>query len=138
LAAAIAFLPIIPAAEWKPVSPAEPAWRILRLLFACVGLPYFVLSTTGPLMQEWFRRLHPGASPYRLYALSNLGSLLALISYPFAFEPNLSRKAQAAIWAWGLGVFGILCGWCAWRLWKGNGKDGRTGTEGNDGTREAP
>src|SRR5438876_6470680 len=85
LVAALFFLPIIPAAAWKPPSPAEPAWRILQLLFACVGLPYFVLSTTGPLMQEWFRRLRPGASPYRLYALSNLGSLLALISYPFAF-----------------------------------------------------
>src|SRR5439155_16691419 len=88
LLAALLFLPIIPAAAWKPPSPADPAWRILQLLFACVGLPYFVLSTTGPLMQEWFRRLRPGASPYRLYALSNLGSLLALISYPFAFEPN--------------------------------------------------
>ena len=61
---ALFFLPIIPGAAWKPPSPAEPAWRILQLLFACVGLPYFVLSTTGPLMQEWFRRLKPGASPY--------------------------------------------------------------------------
>src|SRR5580765_6215628 len=78
LVAALVLLPITPSSIWKPVSPGEPIWHILRLLLACVGLPYFVLSTTGPLMQEWFRRLHPGASPYRLYALSNLGSLLAL------------------------------------------------------------
>src|SRR6266404_7931066 len=117
LVAAILFLPIIPAPAWKPVTPDQPVWHILKLLFACVGLPYFVLSTTGPLMQEWFRRLHPGTSPYRLYALSNLGSLLALISFPFVFEPNLTRKTQAIVWSCGLGLFVILCGRCAWRMW---------------------
>ena len=101
LLAALIFLPITPGADWKPLSPAEPGWRILKLLLASVGLPYFVLSTTGPLMQEWFRRLNKGASPYRLYALSNLGSLLALVSYPFVFEPNLSRQTQAVIWSGG-------------------------------------
>ena len=124
LVAAIAALPITPAAAWKPLSPGEPVWRILQLLFVCVGLPYFVLSTTGPMMQEWFRRLKPGASPYRLYALSNLGSLLALMSYPFAFEPNLTRRTQAALWGWSLVVFAGLCGWCGWRVWKSVGKVG--------------
>jgi len=118
LAAAVLFLPITPAASWKPVSPDQPVWHILSLLFVCVGLPYFVLSTTGPLIQEWFRRLHPGVSPYRLYALSNLGSLLALLSYPFVFEPNFTRKTQALIWSAGLGLFVLLCGRCAWRVWR--------------------
>src|SRR5947207_566729 len=86
-------------------------------------------------MQEWFRRLHPGRSPYRLYALSNLGSLLALITYPFLFEPNLTRKTQATIWACGLGLFVILCGWCALRLWKG--KFTETLTEANEGNEES-
>ncbi len=118
LLAALAFLPITPAAGWKPAAPGDPTWRILALLAACLGLPYLVLSATGPLMQAWFSRLHPGVSPYRLYALSNAGSLMALISYPFFFEPLLSRKAQAEMWSWGLGAFVILCGVCAVKLWK--------------------
>src|SRR5262249_34937783 len=85
LLAAAALLPIVPSPSWKPVAPGDPTWRILALLTVCLGLPYFVLSSTGPLMQEWFRRLHPGVAPYRLYALSNAGSLLALISFPFVF-----------------------------------------------------
>lgn len=118
LLAALACLPIIPNPSWKPVSPDYPTWRILALLTICLGMPYFVLSATGPLMQDWFRRLNPGASPYRLYALSNLGSLLALLSYPFWFEPAFARKTQAVLWSWGMGVFALVCGWCAWRLWR--------------------
>src|SRR5438552_7352815 len=135
LAAALFLLPITPTAQWKPVSPAEPGWHILQLLLVCVGLPYFVLSATGPLMQEWFRRLHPGRSPYRLYALSNLGSLLALISFPFVFEPNLTRKSQAIVWSCGLGLFVILCGRCAWRMW---GLRSGSLTEANEGNEDFP
>ncbi|HYV29070.1 MAG TPA: ferrichrome ABC transporter permease, partial [Candidatus Eisenbacteria bacterium] len=120
LGLAVAFLPITPAGEWKPVSVENPTWHILKLLLACLGLPYFVLSATGPLMQDWFRQLNPGVSPYRLYALSNLGSLLALVSYPFAFEPAFARTTQAGIWSWCLGFFAVLCGWCAFRLWRAN------------------
>lgn len=109
-------LPIIPSDSWKPPGDAEPTLRILLLLAASVGLPYFVLSTTGPLLQRWFSLSHPGASPYRLYALSNVGSLLALISYPFLFEPALSRRAQAWTWSAGMMLFAVLCGLCAWRL----------------------
>lgn len=116
LVLALLTLPIIPADSWKPDGSAEPTMRILLLLLASVGLPYFVLSTTGPLLQRWFSLSHPGVSPYRLYALSNVGSLLALLTYPFVFEPALSRKAQAWMWSGGMIVFAALCGYCAWRL----------------------
>jgi hypothetical protein len=120
LLVALALLPITPGPSWKPTDAGDPTWRILQLLLFCLGLPYFMLSSTGPLMQEWFRRLNPGVSPYRLYALSNLGSLLALLSYPFIVEPALTRKSQAAMWSWSFGLFIVLSGICALRLWKAN------------------
>ena len=118
LAAALASLPITPSDAWKPTAGGNPAWQILALLTVSLGLPYLVLSATGPLMQEWFRRTSPGASPYRLYALSNVGSLLALVSYPFYFETNFTRLAQARFWSWGLVCYALCCGFCAWRVWK--------------------
>lgn len=107
LLVALLQLPVTPSGDWKPLSPAGPTWHILLLLGATVGLPYFVLSSTTPLMQSWFSREHPGALPYRLYALSNAGSLLALLSYPFLFEPVFSRGAQSTVWAIGFGVFAV-------------------------------
>ena len=118
LVTALAFLPIVPSAHWKPGPGADPTWRILLLLTVCLGPPYFVLSSTGSLLQAWSSGLHPGAAPYRLYALSNAGSLLALVSYPFVVEPAVSRSTQARLWSWSFGVFVLLCGWCAWRLWR--------------------
>ncbi len=114
--ASLFLLPIIPAEAWKPSPGGDPTWRILVLLTATVGLPYFVLSTTGPLVQRWFSLANPGVSPYRLYALSNVGSLLALISYPFVFEPMLTRRDQANFWSAGLGIFILSCSYCAWKL----------------------
>ncbi len=121
LATALALLPITPADSWKPLGGGNPTWQILALLAASIGLPYFVLSATGPLIQHWFSRARPGASPYRLYALSNLGSLLALVSYPFFFETHFTRKVQAGLWAWGLLAYVLSCGFCAMRLWKSEG-----------------
>jgi hypothetical protein len=118
VAAALATLPITPAETWKTHSSGDPTWHILALLAASLGLPYLVLATTGPLMQEWFRRTAPGVSPYRLYSLSNVGSLLALISYPFYFETRFTRQAQAQFWSWGLVVYALACAFCAWRLWR--------------------
>ena len=118
LLAALLQLPIIPDVDWKPLSSAAPTWHILLLLGVTVGFPYFVLSSTSPLMQAWFSQAHPGVSPYRLYALSNTGSLLALLSYPLVFEPMLSRDAQAMFWAIGFGIFvvaSIICFHAAWR-----------------------
>src|ERR1700676_2438192 len=80
LAASLLMLPAIPSAAWKPVGGEDPTMRIFGLLAATIGLPYFLLSTTGPLVQAWLvrERLKASATPYRLYALSNLGSMLAL------------------------------------------------------------
>ncbi|MBI5382817.1 MAG: fused MFS/spermidine synthase [Opitutae bacterium] len=123
LGLSLALLPITPAESWKPTIAGDPTWRILALLTVSLGLPYFVLSSTGPLLQQWFGQTHPGASPYRLYALSNAGSLLALLSYPFYFESAFTRQAQANLWAMGLGAFVLGCGYCAWRFRKLSGAD---------------
>ncbi|MFN9541374.1 MAG: spermidine synthase [Planctomycetota bacterium] len=103
---ALLLLPITPAEAWKPTGDESPTLRILLLLLAAIGLPYFLLSTTGPLVQAWFARTYPGRSPYRLFALSNLGSLLALLSYPLVFEPLLATRSQSAVW--GYGFFGFV------------------------------
>lgn len=118
LVAAVVLLPITPSVAWKPDSAAAPVWRIMKLLMVCLGVPYFVLAATGPLLQSWFSRCHPAASPYRLYALSNLSSLLALLSFPLLFEPLLSRLQQASIWGWGLRAFALLSGLCAFHFWR--------------------
>ena len=130
LAAALALLPITPGDSWKPHGSGNPTLQILALLTASLGLPYFVLSATGPLIQHWFSRANPGVSPYRLYALSNVGSLLALVSYPFYFETHFARIAQASFWGWGLAVYALCCGFCAVRAWKteGHGLDAGTDT----------
>jgi hypothetical protein len=118
LLTALFLLPITPDDSWKPSGSEEPMLRIVALLIACVGLPYFLLSSTGPLLQRWFSLQAPGVSPYRLYALSNVGSLLALVSYPFVFEPAFDSPAQAAYWSWGFGGFAFVCAACAVGLFR--------------------
>lgn len=113
LLAACLLLPIIPSDDWKPTGTENPTLRIVLLLSATVGLPFFILSSTGPLLQSWFARAGEGASPYRLYALSNVGSLLALLSYPFLVEPAWDSLTQAHFWSWGFAAFGVLCAGCA-------------------------
>ncbi|MBM4034033.1 MAG: hypothetical protein FJ291_19955, partial [Planctomycetes bacterium] len=115
LVAALATLPIIPGSRWKPGAAADPTWGILLLLAATVGLPYLMLSTTSPLLQAWFSVAHPGRSPYRLYALSNVGSLLALVSYPFLVEPAFSLRTQGWLWSGGFVLFAVVGALCAWR-----------------------
>ena len=118
IGAAMAALPITPADSWKPVGGGDPTWHILALLIVSIGLPYFVVSATGPLMQHWFSRTHPGIAPFRLYALSNVGSLLALVSFPVFFETRFTRPAQAQLWAWGLVGYAVSSVFCAVRLWR--------------------
>lgn len=113
LAIAALLGPITPSASWKPGPADDPTTRILLLLTVCVGLPYFLLSATGPLLQAWFARTKPGVLPYRLYALSNAGSLLALLSYPFAFEPAFDIVRQGQLWSWGFIAFSVCCATCA-------------------------
>jgi hypothetical protein len=117
LAASILMLPAIPSASWKPAGGDDPTLRIFGLLAATIGLPYFLLSTTGPLVQAWFvrERRRPGATAYRLYALSNLGSMLALLSYPVLVEPYLATRTQGYSWSAGYLAFVLFCGFTAWR-----------------------
>jgi len=109
LALSLASLPIVPAVSWRPAGSEEPTLRILGLLMATIGLPYFLLSTTGPLIQAWFARTFPEGTVYRLFALSNLASLLALISYPFAVEPWITTTQQSYGWTAAYVLFVLLC-----------------------------
>jgi hypothetical protein len=101
--------PLTPAAYWKYVLPEKPVLHILVLLALAVGIPFFLLSTTGPLLQHWFSRVYPDRSPYRLYAISNLGSLLGLLGYPFLLEWLLQIRKQAFLWTVLFVVFLALC-----------------------------
>ena len=111
-------LPVTPSDAWKPASGNAGAWHILLLLTANLGLPYLALASTSPMLQAWFSKTHGGASPYRLFALSNAASLLALVSYPFVVEPALTRSTQANFWAMGFGVFVLGAVACAVMLWR--------------------
>ena len=102
-------LPIIPDVSWKPAGDEDPTYRILGLLAFTIGLPYFLLSTTGPLVQAWFARAHASGTVYRLFALSNFASLLALISYPFAVEPWITTRLQSFGWSAGYALFVVVC-----------------------------
>ncbi|MES2595617.1 MAG: fused MFS/spermidine synthase [Verrucomicrobiota bacterium] len=113
LLTALVFLPIAPGDFWKPAGNEEPVGRILLLLLGTVGLPYFVLSSTSPLTQVWFTRAMPGKSPWRLYALSNLGSLAALLTYPFLIEPRWDVTQQTWVWSGGFVLFAGLSLWLA-------------------------
>ncbi len=97
--------PLLPDGGWKPKGDEWPVARIILLLTVSVGLPFFVLSATGPLLQAWYGLTHPGSSPYRLYALSNAGSLIGLVSYPFAVEVLAPLATQAALWTGGYALF---------------------------------
>jgi SAM-dependent methyltransferase len=115
LAASLLLLPVTPDVSWKPVGSESPVGRIIALLFATVGLPYFLLSSTSPLVQAWFARAFPGSSPYRLFALSNFASMLALLGYPFLFEPWFATQDQSLYWSMGFAAFVLCCGALAWR-----------------------
>lgn len=114
LAAAVLLMPVAPGDAWKPTGREEPISYILLMLAAAVGLPYFLLSATSPLVQVWFARTNPGANPYRLFAISNFASLLALIGYPIAIEPWLGTADQVRAWSWLFGAFAVLCAALAW------------------------
>ncbi len=109
-------LPILAPTGLKPSGGEEPITRILLLLAVTIGLPYFLLSTTSPLIQSYFARLHPGRDPYRLFALSNAASLIALVSYPVWIEPFIGVKLQAYGWSILFAVFVLLLSTLAWRV----------------------
>ncbi|HJT87194.1 MAG TPA: fused MFS/spermidine synthase [Bryobacteraceae bacterium] len=114
LTASVAALPILPNPAWRAAA-GNPSLRILALLAVTLGLPYFLLSSTSPLLQAWYARTHKTGMPYRLFALSNFASMLALLSYPVAVEPHLAARTQALLWSGGYVAFVLLCGITAWR-----------------------
>src|SRR5688572_15227625 len=118
LAVAVLTLPIVPGELWKPTDGNLPALRILVLLAAKVGAPYFLLSSSGPLVQSWFALVYPGRSPYRLYALSNIGSLGALLTYPFLFEPAFAVYVQGWLWSLAFALFALLAGGLGIMVWR--------------------
>ncbi|HTZ97571.1 MAG TPA: fused MFS/spermidine synthase [Terriglobales bacterium] len=99
LAASLLVLPIVPRATLQPDGTEDPALRVLLVLALTIGLPYFLLASTSPLLQAWVASSASARDPYRLYALSNAGSLLGLLTYPVFFEPRLSNRHQAICWS---------------------------------------
>jgi len=130
LALTLLTLPIVPDIAWRPSGDDEPVGHILLLLMLSVGGPFAVLAASAPLLASWYRLALPGGSPYRLYALSNAGSLLALLGYPLVVEPSLGLGVQGAAWSWAYGTFALVCGGCAWQLARrsGNGAAAATAT----------
>ena len=120
LAMAALMLPIGVASGWRPHAGTPPALWLLGLLTVSVGAPFFAVSATAPLIQRWFARTgHPHAhDPYFLYSASNLGSVLALLAFPFVLEPTLSSNDQSIVWSMGFGVLTVCiigCGALVWR-----------------------
>ncbi len=119
LALSLATLPVLAPETAKPPGDGEPVLHILLVLARAVGLPYFLLSTTTPLLQSWYWQRHQAAVPYRLYALSNLASLAALLAFPLAFEPWFGLETLASAWSAVYAAFVGVCGWLAWPVLRG-------------------
>ena len=134
----LSLLPISPDLANKPVGPQEPMTGILLLLVVTVGVPYLVVSASGPLLQHWFARSHPGRSPYRLYALSNVGSLLALLCYPFLVEPTLELSQQAVVWTVGYGLYVVGAVVCGGWVYRRDGRGPSTESHADTGAEQAP
>ncbi len=117
----LAVLPVALAFEWTPSQSDSPIVWLLWLLTLSIGLPFFVLSTTAPLLQKWFSYMpHVLAKdPYVLYAASNFGSMVALLGYPAIIEPNLSLHtgeglSQSQLWSMSYGLLIVLIGAAGW------------------------
>lgn len=102
-------LPILPNARWQPAPGHDPTWNLFAVLATSVGLPYLLLSSTSPLLQSWYARDSESALPYRYFALSNAGSLVALLAYPILIEPYLTGHEQAWMWSAAFAVFVLFC-----------------------------
>ena len=112
-AATLTIVPVGPDAARAVSGVDHPSWQILRLLAVTIGIPYFLLASTSPLLQAWYAR-RQGKTPYRLYALSNVASLAALLSYPVLLEPNLTTRHQGLLWSLAYLAFAAACAAVAW------------------------
>jgi hypothetical protein len=118
LAASLWCLPILAADRYRPVGGRDATAEILGLLVATIGPPYFLLASTGPLLQSWLARRWPARSVYRLFALSNAGSLAGLVAFPLLIEPRYSSRAQALGWSAAYTAFALVCAGAAWLAWR--------------------
>jgi len=105
---ALLWLPITPTVELASAASGDPVWGIVSLLVQSIGLPFILVAASAPLLQHWFATCYPGRSPYRLYAVSNFGSLLGLLSYPFLVEPFLGLQMQTWVWSGAFGIYILL------------------------------
>ena len=126
LVLSLACLPILASSGWKPQGDEEPILRILLLLGATIGLPYFLLSTTTPLLQAWYWRRFRTVVPYRLFALSNLASLLALLGFPVLLEPAFDLTTLGWTWSFLFAGFALLCAGTAWLSMNGFGGEDKS------------
>lgn len=114
--AAIASLPVLPESSSIPLRNLDPTFAVLRILTTSVAIPFLLLASTGPLVQAWFARSHPTRSPYPLYAVSNVGSFLALFVYPFVLEPSLSLSETSRLWTFGFAATGLAVLACGFSM----------------------
>ena len=126
--ALLMFLPLNLAMTHQPPADQAPQLSIMLLLLSSIGLPYALISSSGPLFQNWFRQQHPDRNPYRLYALSNIGSLTGLLSYPFLIEPVFTLHHQALLWTMGFALYFVYTLACLWSLKNVNSKPGSDDT----------
>lgn len=118
LVAALLTLPLAIANGWGEPPESGYAFWLLGLFAVSIGLPFFALAANNPMLQAWFVRTgHPdGRDPYFLYASSNIGSFLALLSYPVLLEPMFSLRTQNLIWTSGYGLLIVLIAACGFML----------------------
>lgn len=109
---------VTPSSNWKPSDSQHPVRDVILITLLATALPFFVLSTTGPLLQHWFAQHGGDSRTYRLYSVSNLGSLLGLLAFPLVLEPLLRLTIQGLLWSALFVLFCIGCGWCAWNASK--------------------
>jgi hypothetical protein len=119
LLVSVLFLPIAPRLFHLQRAGGDPAAAILILLSASIGLPFVLLSATSPLAQTWYARANTQREPYHLFAVSNLASLLALLSYPLLIEPHITAHKQSALWSILFAVFVMVCIAAAWNARSG-------------------
>ena len=113
------FLPVHVGLEWTPTASTHPVPWLIALLAVSIGVPFFAISATAPLLQSWFSRSdHPHASdPYFLYVSSNLGGLVALLAYPVVVEPLFGLTLQGQLWTAGYALLAALIALYAVSLW---------------------
>jgi spermidine synthase len=125
VAAALLVLPIGVPSGWTPPAEGSPVPWLLLLLVVAVGLPFFVVSATAPLLQTWLAATdHPDADdPYFLYRASNAGSVLGLVAYPLLVEPRLTLGEQSWLWSGGFGLLWAMLAACGFVLWRSRPSD---------------